>query len=196
MRAIIQHTLEQHTKALGDFLPSGPVFQGAFNPDAILHKFLSGLAVEAQQAEILISEYQNEFFPDTTNVYISEWESSLGIPDKCFTGTGTATERRRDIVCKILARGSQTLVDIQAIATKYGITVTIRKDPATGWPWVWPHVWEDNKANRNTLFVKLTGGTGGTPWPWVWPHVWGGSDTIIRCLIEQIVSAQTKVIFE
>ncbi len=194
--AIPKHTLAEHTKAIGDFLPSGPVFQSAFNPEADLYKFLSGLSPQVQLAEELISDYQCEFFPDNTDVYLSEWERSLGMPDLCFTATGTAADRQRDIVCKILARGTQTIEGIQLIATKYGITVTIRKDPITGWPYTWPIVWLSPKQNRNTIYVSLSGSTSGSPWPWVWPHAWGGGQAIIKCLIEKLVSAQTKVIFE
>lgn len=194
--SVVQHTLYQHTKALGDFLPSGPIFQAAFNPDANLYKFLSGLAVVAQNTENLIHSYQDEFFPDTTNIYLDEWESALGIPDGCFLGTGTASERQRDIVCKILSRGARTLDDIQEIATKFGITISVRKNPISIWPYAWPIAWESAKVNRNTLYVSLTGAPVTGAWPISWPHAWGGVESVIKCLIEKIVSANTKVVFE
>lgn len=207
MGVIPTHTRQEHTKALGQFLPTGPVFQSAFNPEAILYKFLDGLSPEFKSAEDAISRYQDQFFPDTTEDYILQWERHLGIPDNVFTGQGTDAERRRDIVTKILARRVRTWSDIEALVTRYGVTASIRKSDQTiaptsstsKWPLKWPFRWGsggDIGVNRNIVFITIPRSTGDSTWPVRWPLRWGRDQSFIERLILNLMSAELQVVFE
>lgn len=106
-------------------MPGGELFAAKSIKDSNFRKLLKGLAGELFRANGLLKEYNEEIIPDRTNKFLSEWESTLGIPDGCFTGTGTNDERRRDILTKLAALGVQTDDDFEELALVFGKVVTV-----------------------------------------------------------------------
>lgn len=103
----------------------GPLTGGARPTRSNLHLLLRGLAYEMQRVDDLLDVFRSEYPPSRTRMLIAEWEEALGIPDGCFTGTGTIEERRRDILTKLAALGVQTADDFETLAAVFGLTITV-----------------------------------------------------------------------
>ena len=121
-----KHSVEQHTDALAHYLPGGRTFEAKNILGSNLRQILTGLAHELFRAQGYLCTLDQEYLPDQTVLYLTEWERALGIPDDCFSGTGSDDERLRDIILKLTAySGIQTVADFQNLADKFDITATV-----------------------------------------------------------------------
>jgi len=118
-------TVEDHTQALADYLPGGRGFEAKNINDSEFRKLLRGVSHELFNAQGYLAELEGQYFPDKTEDFISEWERALKIPDDCFPGTGSLTERRRDITVKLASLGVQTAADYVRLGGLYGIPLTV-----------------------------------------------------------------------
>ena len=119
------HTIEEHTKAIADYLPGGKLWTAKNISDTSMRNLLVGLSRESLRAEGYLKALQEQFIPDNTENFIEDWERALGIPDDCFDTDGTIDERRRNILVKLASLGVQTVSDFENLALTFGITVTV-----------------------------------------------------------------------
>jgi len=192
---ITSHDLEQQTDSLASYLPSGRLFEAAWVGDSNFRKLLKGLAGELFDAEGLIKQYQDEYAPDTTNNFISEWESALGIPDDCFSGSGTIIERRRDVMVKLAALGVQTAGDYEALALTFGKVVTVTALSAEALP---PYNVPFNPLGlpgaRFIIVVQGENLVSGLP-PYDVPFDLIVGESILECLFRKVKPANCDIIF-
>lgn len=91
-------------------------------------------------------------FPATTVDLLSEWETTLGLPDVCTVpGSQTLAERQQAVADKLSAAGGPQRPYYVQIATRLGLSVTIDEYQiltvdnghvgdflyGDGWPWSW-----------------------------------------------------------
>lgn len=194
---ITTHTKEQHAKSLADYLPGGPLFAAKNMQGANFHNLIRGLACELQNAEAFLKVAQDEFIPDQTVVFIDEWESAVGIPDCCFSGTGDIVIRRRDVLIKLASLGIQTNQDFVDLAALFGIVVTIITGTTSGlFPMVFPIVFYDSpQAARFTIVVTFTVPESNR-FPLVFPFTFGDdSILILECLFTKLKPANCDIVF-
>jgi len=117
--------IEQYADSLAAYLPGDELFASKAIAGSNFRKLLRGMARELFRSNGFLREYSDGILPDQTQKFLSEWESTLGIPDGCFTGTGTDADRRRDILVKLASLGVQTVDDFQALADLFSITATV-----------------------------------------------------------------------
>ena len=189
--------IEQYTNSLADYLPGGCLFASKSVSDSNFRKLLRGMAGELFRSNGLLKEYSEQIIPDQTVKFISEWESTLGIPDSCFSGAGTLTERRRDILVKLAALGVQTAQDFIDLATTFGITVTINAGiQEIIFPLVFPVVMFNTvKDARFTIVVRFTVQAANN-FPLVFPLTFGsGEIAILECLFTKLKPENCNIIF-
>lgn len=190
--------LEQYTDSLAAYLPGGLLFAAKSIQDSNFRKLLRGMAGELFRANGYLITYSNEILPDQTVKFIEEWESALGIPDDCFTGTGTLTERRRDILVKLAALGVQTAQDFIDLGATFGVTVQVRSGIVNGlFPMTFPIILFDTpKQARFTIIVTFTV-QAANQFPLVFPIVFGSQEiAILECLFTRLKPANCNIIFE
>jgi len=124
-RLIKQFSIEDHADSIALYMPGGELFRAANVKDTNFRNLLIGLASTLFDAEGVIKSVADEYDIRTTTLLIEEWESSVGIPDLCFSGTGTIDERRRNVLVKLASLGVQTEQDFIDLAALFGVTVTI-----------------------------------------------------------------------
>ena len=189
--------IEQYTNSLADYLPGGCLFASKSVDNSNFRKLLRGMAGELFRSNGLLKEYSEQIIPDQTIKFISEWESTLGIPDSCFSGTGTLVERRRDILVKLAALGVQTANDFIDLATTFGITVTINAGiQEITFPLVFPVVMFNTlKDARFTIVVRFTV-EAANAFPLVFPITFGsGEIAILECLFTKLKPDNCNIIF-
>jgi len=114
--------LEKYTDSLAAYLPGGILFAIKSFQDSNFRKLLRGFAGELFRSNGLLIEYSEEILPDTTNKFLGEWESALGLSP----GSGDTNEdRRRDILVRLASSGVQTSQDFIDLAAIFGIPVTV-----------------------------------------------------------------------
>lgn len=162
-----RRNLEDYATSLADYLPGGSLFVSKTIKGSNLRKLLRGMAGELFRSNGYLREYSCEILPDETNKFLDEWESAVGIPDECFSGTGTNEERRRDILIKLASLGIQTVEDFQDLADRFDITATVYPGEESPFPVAvpkfaivveWLGVTPEDSAQiniLNCLFTKL-----------------------------------------
>lgn len=180
--------LEQYTDSLADYLPGGILFASKSVKNSNFRKLLRGMAGELFRANGLLKEYSEQIIPDQTTKFIAEWESALGIPDGCFTNTGTIDERRTNILTKLAALGVQTIPDFENVASIFGVTAEVLAGSESG------ITFSSNKVARNTIVINLT-----LPerFTYTFPITFGDSVTaLLECIFNKLKPANCQVLFQ
>jgi uncharacterized protein YmfQ (DUF2313 family) len=187
--------LEQHANSLADYMPNGRLFEAKRISSSNFRQLLLGLAGELFNAQGYIITLEREYLPDMTNLFLSEWEQALGIPDDCFTGTGSNDDRRRDIVVKLASLGVQTAQDFEDLALLFGavVTVTPLSDEAFP-PYAVPFTPVSLTEGRFTIVVTGTDILPDVP-PYDVPFDLFNSETILECLFNKQKPANCNVVF-
>lgn len=189
---------EEYTDSLARYLPGGELFASKFKQSSNFRALLRGMAGELFRANGFLREYNDNIIPDTTVKFIEEWESTLGIPDDCFSGTGTTLERRRDILTKLAALGVQTDQDFIDLAVIFGVTVTVNAgiDEIT-FPLTFPVVmFTTEQEARFTIVIRFTV-QAANKFPLTFPILFGsGEIAILECLFTKLKPANCDIIFQ
>lgn len=196
--APIVRTREQQASTIARYLPTGRAFAAADVSGTEIRNLLLGLADELVRVDQLIAIFRRDTVPDQTQHFISEWESAVGIPDQCFTGTGDDASRRLAITTKLAALGIQTAEDFIALAARFGINVLVESGSVHGlFPWVFPVKFYDSERHaRFTLVVTPTVAIGET-FTYEFPITFGDSVlALLECLFNQYKPANVEVVFD
>jgi uncharacterized protein YmfQ (DUF2313 family) len=193
-------THDEQTDALARSLPSGKLWNAKWQTGTTTRDLLEGVAHEMVRIDEKLRELQREMLPDETELFLSEWESAVGIPDRygCLTGVGTVAERRRDILVKLASLGVQTGADFVELAGIFGITVTTHggawysdalyaNPPTISFP--------DNRTARHTIVVEY-GIDEGNVFPLPFPIPFGSTNlSLLECIFERVKPANCQVYF-
>lgn len=185
-----KHSLEEHTNALADFLPNGPLFEAKKISDSNFRKLLRGFASELFTAEGYIKTFDEEYSPLVTVLFIEEWERALGIPDACFKADGDIDERRTHILTKLASLGIQTHADYVALGLIFGKTISVEAldEAAT------PPVTVTYPDARFTLVITGAQIVAGFP-PYDVPFTPEASGSTLQCLFDSLIPSNCKVIY-
>lgn len=189
--------IEQYTNSLARYLPGGDLFASRYADGSTLRRLLRGFAEELFRTNGLIKEYCEQIIPDETVKFIGEWESALGIPDDCFSGTGTMDERRLHVLVKLASLGVQTQQDFIDLASLFGVEITIMNGSLHGtFPLVFPILFfNSSKDARFTIIVTFTL-IEGERFTYTFPLLFGNSElAILECLFNKLKPVNTAVIF-
>lgn len=130
---------------------------------------------------------------------LSEWESSLGLPDDCGIGeSGGVSDRQRAVVAKLISTGGLNRDYYIRVAAALGYTITITQfRPAMSGMSVcgdalngdeWPFTWRIN-APQTTIKYSLAGASYcGDPLA-----SWGNKQP--ECSINKIAPSHLNIIF-
>ena len=198
IKTIESHTLVQHANAFASFLPGGDLFVAKNIHDSVFRQILNGLSHELLRAENYVKLLQEDFIPDKTINFISEWERALGIPDECFDTSGSPDIRRRNILAKLASLGVQTVSDFESLALLFGVIVTIVPGVESNevFPFTFPLTFPlSAQEARFTIVVEYTPTSG--VFPYIFPFVLGdNSATILECLFNKLKPANCQVLFK
>jgi uncharacterized protein YmfQ (DUF2313 family) len=195
MTIFARRDLERYADSLAAYLPGGALFQSRSIQNSNFRKLLRGLAGELFRSNGLLKSYSEEIIPDLTNKFLDEWESALGIPDNCFTGTGTNDERRRDILTKLAALGVQTAEDFEALALVFGKEVTVKQLSTEALPpYDVPFTVASLPGSRFVIVVEGENIATNTP-PYDVPFLVFDSESLLECVFKRLKPANCAIIF-
>lgn len=179
---------DEYADSLAAYLPGGPLFASRNIEDSNFRKLLKGMAGELFNANGFLREYSCEILPDQTEKFILEWESAVGIPDNCFSGTGTNDTRRTAILTKLASLGVQTKDDFESVASVFGVEAEVIAGIDSG------ITFGSDKEARFTIVINLDVPESFTytfPLPF-------GDDVIalLECIFNKLKPANCQVLFQ
>jgi uncharacterized protein YmfQ (DUF2313 family) len=189
--------LDTQAQRLADYLPGGRIFKAKNLQDSNLRRLLRGIGHELFTADGYLRDFQDDIAPSITEYFIDEWESALGIPDSCFAGDGSLTERRRDIVIKLASLGVQSADDFVELGAMFGVTVTVRSGRYFSvFPLVFPVLlFSTDKESRFTIVVDFTV-EAASKFPLTFPFTFGTEATAtLECLFRRLKPGNCDIIF-
>ncbi len=190
-------SIENHTQALADYMPNGHLFEAKNINDSNFRQLLRGIAGELFTAQGYLITLEQEYFPDATNLFLSEWEGAIGIPDDCFDGQGDNDTRRRDILVKLASLGIQTADDFVALGALFGVSITVQPGiEVASFPMSFPLIFFNTPSDsRFTIVINFPLPTGGF-FIYNFPIVFGdATQSILRCLFSKLRPANCQIIF-
>lgn len=198
-------SLEEQTSALARFMPLGKLWRAFRIESTISSKLLRGIAHEMVRIDDTIRLLESEMLPDTTTMFLDEWERAVGIPDSygCLKGTGTIAERRDRVLVKLASLGVQTASDFVDLAAVFGVVVTIQGGayyalhmaaytPPSHTPYI---DLTDDKTARHTIVVEF-GIEEGNTYPLEYPYLFGSSGlSLLECIFDRVKPANCQTYF-
>jgi len=169
-----------YTFSLQNLLPIGAMWTR--ESSANITKLLQALGDEFGRVEDRVTDLLAEFYPDTLDELLSDWERVLGLPDDCYTPT-TTTERRAAVKSKLALRGGQSEDYFIALAAASGYVITIDRHP-----------YDFFQVGSSAVGDALSNDA----WQFVWianadPLV---NVDLLECVLENATQAHTVVVVE
>ena len=195
------HTLEEHTNLIASCLPNDKLWLAKNITETNLRKFLKSNADALVNIESKIVEYINEMSPETTELFLSEWEGALKIPDDCFPLADTVAQRRKYILAKLNSLSAVTKEDFENIAEILGfapVSIAAGIDFWDTFPLVFPIMMFKNETDaRFCMVVTLEKSFQPNIFPFTFPILFteGEQTNILECIFKKLVPAPVKIIF-
>jgi len=187
---------DRQGEKLSQYFPVGRAWEAANDSDRNLGKLLIGLGQELYRLEVAIELLSNEFDIRQTTQLIREWETSVGIPDSCFTIDEDLQQRRDNVLVKIQDLGVRTTQDFVDVAALFGATVQIEPGAVHGvFPLLFPIAfYESGQTAKFTMIVDQPGVR--EVFPILFPIPFSaGIGGIIECLFLKLRPANVQIIF-
>ncbi len=189
------NSLEDHTNALAQYLPGSELFEAKNIDGSNLRSLLRGFAGEFKTAQGYLSTLEAEYFPSGTIIYINEWEGAVGIPESCFSGSGTIEDRQRDVVIKLASLGVQTVEDFVGLAAIFGKAVTVTPLSEEAFPeYSVPFTPVSLPGARFIIVVTGEDLISAVP-PYDVPFDLVAGDSVLECLFGKVAPDNCEVIF-
>ncbi len=181
---------QDQNQILADYLPGGRAFGAKNIPGTNLRRLIIGLAKEMFTISEVLHLYRDEILPDVTTDFLVDWEKALGIPDDCYSGTGTTADRRLSVLTKIARSGLQVGQDYVNFAAIFGIVC--RADPVlTVHPGTIPVI----KTARFTIVIDFDLEQD-NEFTYTFTLTFGSSTlNMIKCLFETLKPANVDLLF-
>lgn len=110
---------------LQSHLPLGKAWNGFRIAGKVAYQFLKGLARTHQDAWRFLASLPTQIDYRTSTQLVEEWETAVGLPDKCLPRAGTLAERRAWIAFRLNKTRWNTIADWHALAALFGLNVRI-----------------------------------------------------------------------
>jgi uncharacterized protein YmfQ (DUF2313 family) len=198
MEFLDNRTITDQTAVLAQYLRNDNLHAQKNNPSSKLYKVLQGLAYEFLRERDLINEIYQEYDPNNTTKLLEEWEAFVGIPDSCFSNTGTIDQRRKNILLKLVGSNATTKQQFEKIATILGFNITVSSGADIGnvLPLTLPFILQDQGEAPFTIIVSLNSSLESNLLPLTLPFTLSsGGAEILRCFLEKLKPANTKLIY-
>ncbi|HGK7505380.1 YmfQ family protein [Kluyvera intermedia] len=191
------YSQNDYASALSALLPRGRAWPRA--SDTVQAAVLRALGSSYQRSDNDADNLIKGAFPATATSMLSEWESTLGLPDDCAIGEiGGISDRQRSVVSKLISNGglNRGYYISVAAALSYTITITQFRPAMSGMSVCgdalngdeWPFTWRIN-APETTIKYTLAGSSYcGDPLA-----SWGNKQ--LECAINKIAPSHLNLIF-
>lgn len=195
---IKERTQEEQATVLAGYLPNDQLWHDKNVDDTVLRKILLGLASQWLDFRDTGNEVCSEYDPTTTTKLITEWETAVGIPDCCFSNTGSLEDRRKQILLKLAGINATTAKQFENIAAVLGYDVTVEaaKDSSSAsFPMTFPFILMTSDEAIFSFIVNIND-PASSGFPYTFPFTLAsGVSELLKCLFDKLKPANSLVFF-
>lgn len=197
MSFLENRSIATQTNILAGYLPNDDLHQLKNREGSNLRKVLIGLASQWLEFRNKINEVFDEYNPNNTTALLEEWEGFVGIPDSCFSNTGTIEQRRLNILLKLSGVNATTKKQFENIAAILGYSVVVETGVDTStFPLTLPFLLMSVEEAPFIIVVTLPASLKPSGFPLTLPFTLGlGVPQILKCLLNKLKPANTKLYF-
>lgn len=123
-------SLDKYKRLVAKLFPKGFVWDRIDEPGTNLYKYTEGVSQEACRVELRGIDLIREVDPRTTLELLTDWETTVGLPDECSAEATTISARRQLVLQRLTSRGGLSAQDYIDIAAAFGIEADIEIDSA------------------------------------------------------------------
>jgi uncharacterized protein YmfQ (DUF2313 family) len=142
MTTINRYSEEQFTNFLAELLPQGRAMAQKYREGTNTRRYLGAKSKEFKRFFDSMVDFIEQLDPRTTDIYLSEWESALGIPCQCIPLETDKVQRRNNIILKLSSLSVQTEQDYINLAALYGFTIAF--DTTNAFPYTFPMTFDES----------------------------------------------------
>lgn len=188
-------TQQEQTSILAQYLRNDPLHASKNIEGNNLQKLLSGLALEFLRERDKVNEVYSEYDPNSTTKLLEEWETFVGIPDSCFTNTGTIEQRRKNILLKLVGSNATTAEQFEAIALVLGFTINVQAGgDVSVFPLQLPFILTPQADIPFVIVVTISSALFTNTFPLILPFILGSDQTeILKCFLEKLKPAHCVI---
>jgi len=190
-------TAQEQSNNFAAFFPQGKAFCSINNPSSNFGKFIDALAIELKRVYDDLNNVSEDYDILVTDELLSRWESAVGIPDNCFSATGSKAERRLHVLLKFAKMNVQTAPQMVQLAVALGFTdTTIQPLQQNALPpYNVPFIPSTSPGSRYVIVVNATNAINNLP-PYDVPFTPAADNTsLLNCIMNVVKPANTEVIF-
>lgn len=114
---------DDYAAAARALMPRGAVW--STDPASVQGRTVGALAQALERVDSAAVQLLADAFPSTTAALLPEWEASLGLPDPVIGLATTDSQRRAQIVARLIGAGGQSRIRFITFAASLGFTITI-----------------------------------------------------------------------
>mgnify|MGYP000919492952 CR=1 FL=1 len=192
-------TLEQSTDELAAHAPDGVAWMRKYKEGSNIRGLLAGMAVPFNVLEQEIEYAAREFNANTTSDLISEWETSVGLPDNCIGALPDLAQRRAAVISRLRKSPIVTLQEMQDFVNSQldGQTITLYPGhPYYTLPYRLPQHLISAPGKRFIIVVEVERGGAKLPYQLPQQLIRGIDTSKIECIMARIVPANVYVQIE
>ncbi|GBR14168.1 putative phage tail protein [Gluconobacter frateurii] len=119
------YTREEYTNAYLSLLPPGKAFNR--NSDSNFYKLAYSMMGQTKDVDDAALSLIDDIHPSTTTNFLTEWQSSLGLPDKCVTYGSSFEDQRSQVVSRLTFTGGSTKAFLEQFCEGLGYTVEVQE---------------------------------------------------------------------
>ena len=190
---------DRSIRILSQHIPSGPAWEAKSRPESNFYKVLRGLVKELSRVEAQIQNVADEHDINKTVDLLPEWEASVGIPDSCFTTSGSLAQRRTNVILKLgRLNGTATNQDFVDIAEILGFEVEVISGSSFSlFPLAFPLSFVVSPTvARFTMRVQVNNAPPSGVFPIPFPLIFTGTNSnILECVFNILKPAVTVIDF-
>lgn len=195
---IKERTEEEQATVLAGYLPNDDLWHDKNVDNTVLRKVLLGLASQWLDFRATGNQICSEYDPTTTTDLIVEWETAVGIPDCCFSNTGSLEDRRKQVLLKLAGINATTAKQFENIAAILGFDVTVeaaKSSSSSSFPMTFPFVLMTAEEALFSFVVNIDDpASGGFPYTFPFTLASGVSE-LLKCLFDKLKPANSLVFF-
>lgn len=161
-------------------LPGGDIWPSdTTNNDAVL--LIDALAEELSRIDARALNLVEEYYPNTTNEMLVEWETATGLPYDCTGQLDTLQQRRRAILGVLTIERSLSANYYIEVASRLGFDITISEISDFTWQ-------VDAQLDTNAVYFRADESTADDP-------LIQSANNLLECVLNQLKPAHTEVVF-
>jgi uncharacterized protein YmfQ (DUF2313 family) len=197
MSIVQEITQAQQADILAQYIRDDRLHQAKNKEGSNLRKVLIGLAEEFVRFRDKANLIYDDYSPGKTEQLITDWETQVGIPDDCFSNTGTLEERRTNILLKLAGINVSTEQQFKNVASILGFNIEVSNGIETStFPLTLPFILLNQDEAPFTIIITLPASEQPAGLPLELPFtLTSQAPEILECLFNKIKPAQCNLIF-